>query len=387
MTVPVAIVLAVVATAVAVAALLLVRRRAPDGGYFADGDRAAGFFGVLATSIAILIGFVVFLAFESFDQSRSGAENEARAVVQQFETAQFLPARVRPDLSGELVCYARYVVEQEWPRMEDGEGGDSINPWAVAMFRTLKRTEPVSNSEQSAYDSWLDRTAEREQARNDRLHGAEGVIPRPLWIVLFLAAFLIFGFMLLFADSGERALVQAVQIGSVVLVLSASLALVAFLNRPFQPHVAGLQTDRDGAQPRPAGPGARGGRRRRRRRPVTTAARRCGRDPGPAEWWVEVAASVLLALAAVATAWSGYQASQWHGDQALASGRATATRVESARASGLASRQVQIDVATFTQWVDAYARDDERARRLLPPALPRRVPARLRALGRLAAAA
>jgi hypothetical protein len=72
----------------------------------------------------------------------------------------------------------------------------------------------------------------------------------------------------------------------------------------------------------------------------------------------EVAATVLLALAAVATAWSGYQASQWHGEQALASSRATATRVESARASGLANRQVQIDVATFTQWVDAYAQGD-----------------------------
>ena len=108
--------------------------------------------------------------------------------------------------------------------------------------------------------------------------------------------------------------------------------------------------------------------------------------PDRLEWWVEVAATVLLALAAVATAWSGYQASQWHGDQAVASGRATATRVESARASGLASRQVQIDVATFTQWVDAYARDDDELAALLPPALPPRVPPRLRALGRLTAA-
>ena len=50
--------------------------------------------------------------------------------------------------------------------------------------------------------------------------------------------------MLFFADSGERALVQAVQIGSVVLVISASLALVAFLTRPFQPYVAGLSRPR-----------------------------------------------------------------------------------------------------------------------------------------------
>jgi hypothetical protein len=72
----------------------------------------------------------------------------------------------------------------------------------------------------------------------------------------------------------------------------------------------------------------------------------------------EVAATVLLALAAVATAWAGYQASQWHGEQALASSRATATRIESARASGLANRQVQVDVATFTQWLDAFAQGE-----------------------------
>ena len=64
-------------TAVAVAALLLVRRRAPEGGYFADGDRAAGVFGVLATGFSVLLGFIVFLAFTSYDQSRSGAEQEA----------------------------------------------------------------------------------------------------------------------------------------------------------------------------------------------------------------------------------------------------------------------------------------------------------------------
>jgi hypothetical protein len=75
---------------------------------------------------------------------------------------------------------------------------------------------------------------------------------------------------------------------------------------------------------------------------------------------VEIAATVLLAFAAIATAWSSYQASQWHGEQAVASGRATAMRVESTRASDEANRQVQIDVSTFSQWIDAYARGDRR---------------------------
>ena len=66
-----------VVTALSVTAMLVVRRRAPAGSYFEDGDRAAGVFGVLATGFAVLLGFVVFLAFESFDTSRSGAEGEA----------------------------------------------------------------------------------------------------------------------------------------------------------------------------------------------------------------------------------------------------------------------------------------------------------------------
>jgi len=36
-------------TAATIGTMLFVRRRAPEGGYFADGDRAAGVFGVLAT--------------------------------------------------------------------------------------------------------------------------------------------------------------------------------------------------------------------------------------------------------------------------------------------------------------------------------------------------
>jgi hypothetical protein len=49
---------------------------------------------------------------------------------------------------------------------------------------------------------------------------------------------------------------------------------------------------------------------------------------GMARRSTEVAATVILALPAVATAWSGYQASRWHGEQAIA------------------------------QWVDADARDE-----------------------------
>ena len=75
--------------------------------------------------------------------------------------------------------------------------------------------------------------------------------------------------------------------------------------------------------------------------------------------WVELLSTVLLALAAVATAWASYQATRWQGQQSLVANRATAARVEANRAAGNANRQIQIDVATFIQWVDAYAARDK----------------------------
>jgi hypothetical protein len=69
---------------------------------------------------------------------------------------------------------------------------------------------------------------------------------------------------------------------------------------------------------------------------------------------LEIVSTVLLALATVATAWSAYQARQWTGEQSLGTSHATADRIAVNRAAALANRQVQIDVATFIQWVDAH---------------------------------
>ena len=228
-------------TVVAVAGMLLVRRRAPEGSYFEDGDRAAGVFGVLATGFAVLLGFVVFLAFQSFDTSRSGASAEAQVVAEQFETAQLMPAAVRGRFSGELICYARSVVHQEWPKMESGTLGDGFNPWGLTMFHTLQTTKPRSALEQIAVGKWLDQRTDRQDARNDRTHGAEGVIPTPLWIVLFLSAVTIFVFMLFFADSGERAIVQAMMMGSVAIVITSTLLLLWFLDNPYNSGLGGLR--------------------------------------------------------------------------------------------------------------------------------------------------
>ena len=231
----------VAVTTITVTVMLVVRRRAPEGSYFSDGDRASGVFGVLATGFSVLLGFIIFLAFTSYDQSRTGAETEALVLVQQVENAQLFPRADARRLTGQLLCYARTVVNDEWKRMETGTQGDTPNPWGLKLFATVRGVQPRTASQQSAYDKWLEQTSTREEARRDRVHGAVGVIPSPLWIVLFFIAGVIFVYMLFFADSGEGAVTQGILMGSVTSVIVTMLLLLSFLDNPFHAGVGGLQ--------------------------------------------------------------------------------------------------------------------------------------------------
>jgi hypothetical protein len=235
------IVIVVVVDALAIAAMLLVRRRAPEGSYFTDGDRASGVFGVLATGFAIFAGFVIFLAFTTYDQSRAGGETEALLVVQQFETAQFLAPKTRDRLAGEIICYGRSVVSEEWPRMETGELGDAINPWSVPLFRTIRAADTSSAEEEAAFAKWLDQTSDREEARRDRVHGAAGITPTTIWLVLLLSAGIVFCFMLFFADPAEMKRSQAMLIGSATTIVVVTLLAIYALDNPYRPGLGSIR--------------------------------------------------------------------------------------------------------------------------------------------------
>ena len=118
--------------------------------------------------------------------------------------------------------------------MERGEGGDAINPWAIALFRSMKGSDPRTAGEQAAYSKWLDQTSDREAARNDRLHGAEGIIPSPIWIVLILIALVVFAYMLFFADPREGAIAQAMLMGSATTVIVLTLTAISALDGPYR---------------------------------------------------------------------------------------------------------------------------------------------------------
>jgi hypothetical protein len=75
--------------------------------------------------------------------------------------------------------------------------------------------------------------------------------------------------------------------------------------------------------------------------------------PARAERRLELASVFLLALTTLATAWCGYQAARWSGEQSQHFARASTTRIKALNASTRAGQLRIDDLNYFNGWLDA----------------------------------
>jgi hypothetical protein len=85
-----------------------------------------------------------------------------------------------------------------------------------------------------------------------------------------------------------------------------------------------------------------------------------GGGPDRLERLLEFGAVVLLSLTTLATAWSGYQAARWSGEQSQHYARASATRIKAQQQTTSAGQLRIDDLLNFNGWIDARRGGDQR---------------------------
>src|SRR5690349_10791622 len=140
-----------VCAATAVGVMYLVRRRSHVDHFFIEIERGAGIFAFLGTAFAVLLAFVVLEAFQSFNDAKTGGEDEAVTVLQMSRTAQFFSPPERDPLAGTLICYGRAVIHDEWPAMKRGDRSPVVQSWVNALEVHLRALNPVSKAQEAAF--------------------------------------------------------------------------------------------------------------------------------------------------------------------------------------------------------------------------------------------
>lgn len=221
------------AVVIAIAARLFVRHRMPEKGWFVDSSRADTYMAVLGTTFAVMLAFVILFSLQSYQHAREGASREAVAIAELHVIAEVLGGQSGEALHGQLYCYARSVISDEWPAMRAGGPSEVTQSWVDSMAHDFAAANPVGAKQEVAYAQWFDEQALRREGRRARLAEATPSVPLPMWIVLGIGATTILAYMCAQADRREPALIQALPIGLVAALVAAGLLVVFALDHPY----------------------------------------------------------------------------------------------------------------------------------------------------------
>jgi hypothetical protein len=226
----------VIGAAVLSVALLWAARRSPLNDRFAEEVVEHGkAFDFMGTAFAVLLAFVVIQAYDSYNEAKSGAEEEAEALLQLSRTVEVFSPEENERLEGVLVCYGRAVIHHGWPMMQkDEEGSPVVNDWGSRFREEVVRVKLHSFVQRASFRQLLQEQDSRIEGRRTRLAEAVRTVPSPMWFVLLLGAALTIGWVIVGASRRGTFLVQAAVVASVAAMVTSALLLVWFLDHPFE---------------------------------------------------------------------------------------------------------------------------------------------------------
>src|ERR687890_1584471 len=213
---------------VAVAGLELVQRLVPHEKRQEHNDVAGFLYAVIGVVYAVLLALLVIAVWQQYQKANETVESEANGVAEVAWLAHRLPEPERHVLQEDARTYAQEVVEEEWPRMEEGLGGGVQSlpeGWDLIddMRGTLQDFEPSTEAEQELYAEGLDRISRFGDARRMRIVAAKEGLPGILWAVLVFGAVVAVGFTYLFGlrnTWAHRLMVMSLTAGVVVFIFS-----------------------------------------------------------------------------------------------------------------------------------------------------------------------
>jgi hypothetical protein len=222
------------AAALSAAGMLIVRRRAPTGKFFKDPVPLGAVYTVAGTAYMVIVAFVFFIAFESYGGAKNDAEEEAIATLAMYHAVGPFSPAARAELQGHMICYAREVISDGWPKMRDGGASSAVDARVSAMEESAEQMLVNDAKQVAAFEHWLTLNEERRQGRQGRIGQAEGLVPPVIWLILIIGAVVVIASVALFADRGEAAFTQAAMAATVAIIVVSGLVLVRFLDKPYE---------------------------------------------------------------------------------------------------------------------------------------------------------
>jgi Protein of unknown function (DUF4239) len=188
--------------------------------------------GILGTTYAVILGFMLYAVWTDFDTATQNVEMEANSLTNLYRLADGLPDASRTEVQKLAREYAVKVISDDWPEMERGGVPRESVGLASKMERALISVPEGSRSVGLSQDHAMTELSAMTACRRTRLLENALSLPTVLWFVLIVGGILTIVSSCMFGS--QNRFLHGVQVVFFSLLIALVLLAIADINRPFR---------------------------------------------------------------------------------------------------------------------------------------------------------
>jgi hypothetical protein len=188
--------------------------------------------GILGTTYAVILGFMLYAVWTDFDTATQNVEMEANSLTNLYRLADGLPDASRTEVQKLAREYAVKVIQDDWPEMERGGVPRESVGLASKMERALISVPEGSRSVGLSQDHAMTELSAMTACRRTRLLENALSLPTVLWFVLIVGGILTIVSSCMFGS--QNRFLHGVQVVFFSLLIALVLLAIADINLPFR---------------------------------------------------------------------------------------------------------------------------------------------------------
>ena len=208
--------------AISICGLLIIRRFVGIEKLKIYHDVAGPLYHTLGVIYAVVLAFMVIIAWENFDRTDSNVSKEANCYADLCRDANGLSEPFRSQAKAATGEYVKALVEEEWPMLAWGGRSTRVHDLFTEIWDLYLSYEPKTEKEKVFFTASIQKLNEAGELRTQRIIDSRSHIHPILWTVLLAGGLITIIFSYFFVS--ERLRVQIVM----TTLLSALIALILF---------------------------------------------------------------------------------------------------------------------------------------------------------------
>jgi hypothetical protein len=215
----------------------LVRKKIPHD-QLKENHEVAGFiFNAFELIYAVLIAFVVFATWGSYDESEKNVEMEANKLSDMFLDANAFNDTLKFNIRSAITEYTKGVVEQEWPIMQNREKVPaSVVESLKKIWTAYQKVDVKTINNPYMYEESLRQLNSMSEYRRLRWLASRKSTPGVIWLVLIAGAVASVSYTLFFGT--KHILAQYIMTSVLTVINVMVLFLIFILDHPFSGYSA-----------------------------------------------------------------------------------------------------------------------------------------------------